>query len=475
MREVIEIRPGEYHDSVRLMQASQSVRAVPGVLDVMAAMATELNLGLITEMGFDVSSVAGAGPDDLLVAIRAEHGEVLDVARLALQEALSARPSPGHGPDTPRPRTIGSAADAVGANVAVISVPGGHAGVEAAEALERGLHVMIFSDNVPLDEEIRLKRRAAQLGLLVMGPDCGTAVVSGVGLGFANAVEPGPVGIVGASGTGIQQLCCLLDEAGVGVRHALGTGSRDLSHPVGGASTLRGLQALDEDPSVDVIAVVSKPPDPEVAREVRTAAARLDTPVVEVFMGETTLEAGAAEVLERLGIPAPVYRHWPAPVPDHRPGRVVGLFSGGTLRDEARFVAGRVLGDISTTEGAAGHVFVDYGDDAYTRARAHPMIDQTVRLERLHDAIGDESVGTILLDVVLGYAAHPDPAHELAPLIARAREAGVASVVSLCGTAHDPQGREAQASALNGAAASVWLSNAAAAEEAARLAREGAE
>jgi FdrA protein len=394
----------------------------------------------------------------------------VSAAHRALEEALTPKAVRSGGLDAPDAKTIGTAAEINEADVALLSVPGEHAFVEAMEALQDGLHVMIFSDNVPISQEITLKQYGLEHGLLVMGPDCGTTIVNGLGLGFANAVRPGPVSMVGASGTGIQEMCALLDDAGVGVRHALGTGSHDLSEEVGATSTLQALDALDADPETELIVIISKPPAPPVADKVRRVAAECATPVVITFMGETTLEQGAGEVLDTLGIPSPEYGSWEAPDRDHRPGSVRGLFSGGTLRSEARHVAAPLLGDIGTSEEDAGHTFIDYGDDEYTQGRAHPMIDQTVRVERLAAAGQDDSVGVVLMDVVLGYGANANPAAELAPIVERVVQAGAAVVVSLCGTTGDPQGRDAQAGALNDAGASVYLSNAAAALEAARLA-----
>ena len=466
----VEIHPGRYHDSVRLMQASKALQGVDGVTDALVAMATELNLSLLADMGFDTDAAADAGPNDLILAIRAESEDAIAAAHRALDEALTHKVAPSGGLDPPIPKTIGSAADAGHANVALLSVPGEHAFVEAMEALESGRHVMIFSDNVPIEQEVILKQYGTDHGLLVMGPDCGTTIVNGIGLGFANAVQPGSVSMVGASGTGIQQMCALLDDAGIGVRHALGTGSRDLSEDVGAASTLQALEALEEDPATDLIVIISKPPADPVAEMVRRAADACSKPVVITFMGETTLEEGAGEVLAALGRPPAEYGLWPARNDDHRPGFVRGLFSGGTLSSEAQFVAAPFLGEIGFREGDEGHTFIDYGDDEYTQGRAHPMIDQTVRLERLATAAHDRSVGVILMDVVLGYGANADPAPELAPLIEQAVEEGAAVVVSLCGTRGDPQGRDRQAEVLNRAGASVFLSNAAAAREAARLA-----
>ncbi len=466
----VEIHPGRYHDSVRLMQASKALQDVPGVTDALVAMATELNLSLLGDMGFDMDAAAGAGPNDLLLAVRGESEETIATAHRVLDDALTHKVAPSGGLDAPEPKTVGSAASINNANIVLLSVPGEHAFVEAMEALDTGRHVMIFSDNVPVEQEITLKRRGVEKGLLVMGPDCGTAIVNGLGLGFANAVQPGPVGMVGASGTGIQQMCCLLADAGVGVKHALGTGSHDLSEDIGALSTLQALDALDADPSVEVISVISKPPAGPVAAKVRKAAAECTKPVVITFMGENTLEEGAGEVLAAMGRPPAEYASWDVDQDDHRPGLVRGLFSGGTLRDEARFVAMPMLGEVGKSENDPGHTFIDYGDDEYTQGRAHPMIDQTVRIDRLEAAAADRSIGIILMDVVLGYGANADPAPELAPAISQATAAGAAVVISLCGTESDPQNRDAQAQTLQKAGASVWLSNAAAAMEAARLA-----
>ena len=483
MTDSVTVRPGEYHDSVVLMQASRDVAAVDGVEAALVAMATELNLHLLAEMSFSTDDVARATPNDLIVAIRGRDEATVLRARGALDAAL--RPSPTDSSDgvglsaTPAPQTAEATVRHAGANIALISVPGDHAYVEAMGALNAGAHVMLFSDNVSLTQERALKETAASRDLLVMGPDCGTVVIGGVGLGFANAVRQGPVGIVGASGTGIQQICCLLDGAGVGVSHAIGTGSRDLSDEIGGTSTLRALEALDRDPATNVIVVVSKPPSDSVAATVRNAAAACTTPTILALLGESsagdeavTLEGATVAALALLGQDTVVPRSWPAlpakSTAQPRPGGTFrgtlrGLFSGGSLCREATTIVAQMLGP-SEADG-----LIDLGDDQFTRGRAHPMIDYRLRLERMHAAIDDPAVSVVLLDVVLGYGAHPHPSDELAPLIETARRNGVAVVVSLCGTQTDPQGLERQAEALQAAGASVWLSNAAAARHAVML------
>ncbi|RAY13238.1 FdrA family protein [Actinomadura craniellae] len=466
------------------MRVSRTLAERSGVRDAMVAMATGLNLDLLDRLGFTAPDKAG--PNDLLVALRADDEPALADARQALDALLAeaARPAPGGLGAPPSPRTTGAAAARAPADLALISVPGPYAFAEAMDALSAGLNVMVFSDNVPVAQEIRLKEEAARRGLIVMGPDCGTAVVGGVGLGFANAVRPGPVGIIGAAGTGSQQLMCLLDTAGVGVSQVLGVGGRDLSAQVSGRSTLQALAALDADPATELIVVVSKPPAPRVAELIRAAARRLDTPVVFALLGpgQDDLTAAAGRVLAALGRPEPRWPRWPAaPPPEARPGALRGLFAGGTLCNEAMLIASRALGEIRSNiplrpewawPGGAtgGHLMIDFGEDSLTRGRAHPMIDPALRLDRLAGETAGDDCGVVLLDVVLGYAADPDPAAALAPAIEAAVARGLGVVVSLCGTADDPQDRDRQAAALSGAGAAVFASNAEAARHAVALA-----
>jgi len=470
----VEVRRGAYHDSVTLMRVSRRLAERDGVAEAMAAMATELNVEVLARMGFEVPEEAG--PSDLVVAIRADQGS-LDEARTDLDGLLKPPPAPSGGDlgAAVAPRTTASAARGDDAGLVLLSVPGPNVFPEAMDALNAGRNVMIFSDNVALAQEVALKEAAARRGLIVLGPDCGTAVIGGAGLGFANAVRPGPVGMVAASGTGAQQLMCLLDAADTGVSHVLGVGGRDLSAEVSGRSALSALAALDADPATELIVVVSKPPAPRVADLIREAARRIDTPTVFALPGPDgdDLTHAAEQALAKLGRPVPHWPSWPAPPPPRGCAPALrGLFAGGTLRDEAETVARGVLGpEVPGAENDVEHRFVDLGDDAYTRGRAHPMIDPTLRLAALAEEAADPACGVLLLDVVLGYGAEPDPAAVLAPAIeaALSDRDDLAVVVSLCGTAADPQDRDRQAAALNRAGAAVFASNARAAGHAARL------
>ena len=490
-RERVEVRAGAYHDSVTLLQVSRAVAGVAGVAAAQVAMATDLNVEVLRRMGFDVP--AEAGPNDLVVAVRVEAEDAWPDALAAVDRELGRTGgdrAPNASSATVRPRTTGAAARASTATLAVVSVPGQHAFPEAMDALEAGLDVLVFSDNVPLEQEVRLKAEAERRGLLVMGPDCGTAVVGGVGLGFANVVRPGPVSLVAASGTGAQQVMCLLDGAGVGVRHCLGVGGRDLSAVVGGASTRRALQMLDGDPGTDLIILVSKPPAPEVETALTDVLAGLRTPVQTALLGpgRPDLTAAVDTAVQTLGLPWREPRWWLAPAErSGRYTRLLGAFCGGTLCDEAMIIASAELGPIASNIPLAGatrvhaagavakdHVMIDFGDDELTRGRPHPMIDGSLRAEwitqQAEQSAADGTGLVLLLDVVLGHAAAQDPARELVPALESAQAlADVAVVISLCATDEDPQGRDGQAERLRAAGASVHLSNAAATRKALEL------
>ncbi|MGH7902699.1 MAG: FdrA family protein [Candidatus Dormibacteraceae bacterium] len=416
----VEVRPREYHDSVLLMLASRRMAATAGVEAAMAAMATPLNRDLLREAGLWDASLDAATADDLVLAAR---GEAAEAALGAARDQLT-RPAGAAAGDVPAARTLrAGAARLPGANLALISVPGPHATWAAWDALRSGLNVFCFSDNVSVGDEVLLKREALARGLLFMGPDCGTAIIDGVGLGFSNAVPRGRVGIVGASGTGVQQLSCLLAHQGVGVSQAIGVGGRDLSPEVAGLMTREAIRRLDDDQETDLIVVVSKPARAELSAR---------KPLVQALLGqgvdltEIALQVGGGSLP-------------PDPEPPRWAGPVAGIFSGGTLRDEAALIWG----------GDARFQAIDYGADEYTRGRPHPMIDNTIRQEAIRRA-----EGLIYLDVVLGRGAHPDPAAELAPALA-----GRPAVVVLVGVESDPQGLSRQRRAFEEAGASVWLSN----------------
>lgn len=444
----VEIRSGVYADSVTLLQVSRQVQQLPGVTAAQVAMATPLNVEVLERMRFTIPGDAGV--NHLVVAIRLDDDGDLDTVRAEVDRALTDRRRQASGPteDAP-PRTTTAALRREPGSLVLVSVPGPSAAVEAMDALESGSDVMVFSDNVPVEQEVALKRYAAGRDLLVMGPDCGTAVVGGLGLGFSNVVSPGPVGIVAASGTGCQQVLALLDHAGVGVSTAYGVGGRDLSAEVGGLATRTALARLDHDPGVELAVLISKPPADEAARELTAYTGSLGTPVHLALLGagRPDLTAATEDLLRALGREVPA---WPVRGETRAATgtRLQGLFVGGTMKQEA---------DVIVTAAGADAELVDFGDDEYTTGRAHPMIDPTLRLERLAEVADHETTGVVLMDVVLGHGAEEDPAASLAPAIEGIRPPVVITVV---GTAHDPQGLDRQVDALVAAGAEVHLSNA---------------
>ncbi len=461
------VRPNTYHDSVKLMRVSEELAGLPGVERAAAVMATPLNLELLADDGLLPPGIE-ATPEDLIVTVRGPE-EAADAALDTIDRLLAPRQMGGETAEVPA-RTIEQAADQADANLAVIAVPGQFAAAEAYAALRGGLHVFLFSDNVSVEDEVALKALAVAEDRLMMGPDCGTAIINGVGLGFANRVRRGPVGIVGASGTGIQQVTCLLDAAGIGTAEAIGTGGRDLSAAVGGSMTSQGLQILADNSQVEIIAVISKPADAESAADLRRQMEALNRPTVACFLGETYPDSGkvryagtltdlAEMVAAELVVRDLPWRREAAPAAGRTGGKVVrGLYTGGTLCSEA----GQVLN-------AAGvpHDLTDLGADEYTRGRAHPIIDPRLRNAMLDDLRGRGDVGAVLLDVILGDLAHPDPAGALLPALAGL---DVPTVAVLIGAEGDPQGLDRQRSLLESAGVSVFMSNSHAAAAAGALA-----
>ncbi|HNS38247.1 MAG TPA: acyl-CoA synthetase FdrA [Anaerolineaceae bacterium] len=495
------IKPGEYHDSVSLMLVARELASQPGVQDAAVVMGTEANKSILDGSGLFTAELAAATANDLVLVVSAvdEPG-----ARQALEKAdglLKKKAAPESVGEF-KPKTIRSAISGQpDANLAVISVSGRFAADEAWEALRHGLHVLLFSDNVSLADEIALKRYAVEHGLLLMGPGAGTAILNGVALGFANVLPHGPVGIVSAAGTGLQEVSTLLARQGVGITQGIGTGGRDLKEEVGGLMMLAGLQALQTDPDTQVIVLVSKPPAAAVADKIVAQAQQCGKPTVVCFMGDRqarraaktlsfvqTLEEAAQAAAALTGAqPAP--RQIPAVNPvHHTPGKLRGLFSGGTLCYEAQVIWRDLLPEpvlsnapldhanqMANSLDSHGHCAVDLGEEEFTVGRPHPMIDNDLRIRRLLQEARDPEVAVIMLDVVLGYGAHPDPASELAPAIQKALEiahnAGrkLSVITSVTGTQGDPQGLTAQIQKLETAGAIVCPSNAAAARFAADL------
>jgi FdrA protein len=502
-----------YKDSVALMAISSKLLAIDGLEGASVVMATPTNLDNL--VGAGLGGDLDTRPSDLVVAV-AGTDAACDAALALADELLAAQPA-GEGGSVAEqpPASLQMAATRDPAtNFALVSVPGSYAAAEAMKALRLGMSVMVFSDNVPQEQELAIKRLAAARGLMVMGPDCGTAIVNGLPLGFANVVRRGPIGVVGASGTGLQEVTSRIHNLGSGVSQALGTGGHDLSEAIGGISMLTGLRALERDPATQVIVLLSKPPAAAVAQRVLDAARQSKTPVVVNFLGAdpaafsdavvhgaaTLAEAADMAVALAAGRPAASARAMIDAAARGRlddaarrmaPGQryVRGIFCGGTFCYEAQLIlraegirawsntpvsGNPLLDDIRTSR---EHTLVDMGDDAFTQGRPHPMIDPTLRNERIERDAADAETAVLLVDIVLGYGSAADPASRLLEVLGQARGAArgagrhLAVVAHVCGTDADPQNRKDTIAQLQAAGALVAASNAEAASWAAHIAQ----
>jgi len=487
---VNQVRRAFYRDSVALMRISRAIESLAGVEAAALMIGSVTNRKLMEDAGLLAADGKSAGPNDLVLAVRADTPANAQAALAEAERLLEAPATSDKGTDEWTPKSLDTALTRLpNANLVLVSVPGEFAAAEARRALNKGLHVMMFSDNVALDDEVALKREAQRLGLLMMGPDCGTAIIGGVPLAFANVIPRGDLGIVGASGTGMQEVSTLIARHGGGVSHAIGVGGRDLKEAVGGITTLMAIDALERDPGTRQIVLISKPPAAAVAKKVLERIGQARKPVSICFIGADDMPVPANAALfsdlrscvehalggRRIG--------WAGRTPDAkglaarvaRPRmRLQGLFSGGTLCAEAQVVLRRagitvtsnvpIPGVATPATAPDAHVVLDLGDDQYTVGRPHPMIDPSLRNQMLSAALRDGRTAVVLLDVVIGYGAHADPAGDLIAALPAAKEREALLIASVCGTEGDPQRYSRQVALLEEAGIIAAPSNAHAAE-----------
>lgn len=480
-----EIRRGAYYDSVVLMQLQRGLLTLPDVLDAGVVMATQANCDLLAANQLLPASVASS-PDDLLVVVKAVSDSAASDA-LRQVDALLAKRRTSTTEDF-RPRSLSAAAKQLPeANWVLISVPGRYAAGVAREALDLGKHVFLYSDNVSLEDEIALKKTAREKGLLVMGPDCGTAIINGIGLGFANRVRRGDIGVVGASGTGTQAVTAQIHNLGAGISHAIGTGGRDLKSDVGAITAHQALDLLARDDETKVIVLVSKPPSPEVATSLISAAQRAGKPVVVYFIGypPPARKIGnlhfAISLSEAAELAVEIKNWRPSTKSQVSSLYLRGLFSGGTLAYETLLGLQSFLSPIYSNAPitnyqllkdplkSEAHSIIDLGDEFFMVGRLHPMIDNDLRIRRMKQEADDSEVGMILFDVVLGEGSHLDPAGELVPVIKEMREKRLETgdlefVAMVIGTDDDPQNLASQVSQLQDAGVTVFRTAAEAVE-----------
>lgn len=502
------IKKGEYFDSVSIMLVAKQLAGLNGIIDSAAVMGTEENIATLQESGMLLPEFTGATEMDLLIAFKIDDSAEAAKVFSQIEKLLKPAKNEDSGANF-QPASVDEAVKYLsGANLALISVAGRYAGDVAQKALDNGLHVMLFSDNVSIEKEIALKEYAAQKDLFVMGPDCGTAIINGVPLAFANVVKRGNIGIVAASGTGCQEVSCIISNFGGGVSQAIGTGGRDVKKQVGGIMFLQGISALAADPETEVILLVSKPPAPEVIEKVKALTAKFNKPVVGVFLGSPaellkgskvtaaqTLEEGAllsvalaakqnvTSVHEKLSARAKEILEVAAKekvklLPQQKYLRA--LFSGGTFCDETQLLCRDAVKDLFSNTPISGvnqlkdawksekNTIVDLGDDEFTVGKPHPMIDYSTRNKRILAEAQDVETAVILLDIVLGYGANMNPLAEIVPVLKEVKQITkkqnrvIPVVASVTGTENDPQNRNVVVDALKAEGVLVMESNAAA-------------
>ncbi|MDX9897819.1 MAG: acyl-CoA synthetase FdrA [Spirochaetia bacterium] len=530
----ISVKRGSYYDSVFLMLATRDLKGLEGVNDAIVAMATPMNVDLLGDMGFSKTDLDGLGPNDLVVAIDARDDTAAQLAIKEAFESLNRKKTESASTGMTKVGSLDAALERVPeSNIAIISLPGAYAAREARKSLMAGLHVMLFSDNVTLEDEIALKKLAVSKGLLMMGPDCGTAIINGKPLCFANVVRRGPIGVVAASGTGLQETTCLIDRYGSGISQAIGTGGRDMKNAaVGGMTSLLAIKALSADPATEVMLVVGKPPAPDVAAKVVQALRESGKPAVVYFLGAAPSKDEArlafASNLEEAALLATLFAEGASDAAAARsalkaetdsqrrtrPGKTEilelarseaaklaknqrflrGLYTGGTLADESLFMAHAELGGVRSNNQidsawlmadplrSEGHVIIDLGDDFFTSGKPHPMIDPAARAERIAKEGADPATAVILMDCVIGYGSHADPAGACVEAIRSAKASATKNggylpiIASVSGTPADPQNLAGQIAKLEAEGVIVMPSNyraALVAIEIARIAAKG--
>jgi FdrA protein len=508
------IKSGMYYDSVTLMQVAKELSSMKGIMDSAVVMATAENKSIVKTSGLYTGDLHKASDNDLVIIVKADNAGILVKGFKRADEILKEKRKPVSSSSRDKnAQSLDNAMEMLeGANMALISVAGKYAGSLADKCLDKDLNIMLFSDNISLDVEIALKKKALKKNLLVMGPDCGTAIINGAPLAFANSVKRGNIGIVAASGTGLQEVSCIISNEGGGISQAIGTGSRDVKKEVGALTFLAALKDFASDDKTDVILLVSKPPHPLVMKKIILAAKNIKKPIVAVFLGgdikvkhdnfyvaKTLQEAALKAVyvakegkphqakvkifdinieIEKIAI-----EHSKNKNPKQKYLR--GLFTGGTFVSESQIILKDILGNtwsnvpldkkykLKNSLNLKENSIIDLGEDEFTVGRPHPMIDFSLRNKLIVSESKKADIAVILLDMVLGYGSNMKPIEDIMPAIKQAfkNNKKLSIIASVTGTETDPQTRSKVVTALRKVGVVVVDSNASASRLAGEIIR----
>lgn len=471
-----------YFDSATLMLLTNKVKEKLELSsqEVAIMMATEMNKRIMRESNLLDATGEAANSGDMLIAVKTALSaqEVLEL----VQEILAAKAKKSVASTQVEVTSVQQAVAAYPeSNFAVVSLPGVYAAREVKKLLKADKHVLLFSDNVSLEDEIALKDLAISRDLLMMGPDCGTAIINGVGLGFSNKVNPGNIGIVAASGTGLQEVATIISNLGSGISQAFGTGGRDIKAEVGGRMMLYCLDLLLKDPQTEKIVIVSKPPAPEVVEKIKAKLADSPKPVIACFLGASAQMFAGTNITFAPTLSEAAYLAVGQNAPELSTegvaasgGNLRAIYCGGTLAYESLLMleaAGQTVYSnlakkpeyqLNAKSVSQGHVVLDMGEDEFTVGKPHPMIDPSARSERIRREAHDPTVRIILADVELGYGSNDEATRVLAEDFAYVKSVNpeIVCIGVICGSELDYQGYATQRQLLVEAGAVVPHSNA---------------
>jgi len=520
------IKSNFYRDSLQLMKISDKVRRISsGIIEASVIMATSTNKGILIRLGFPPSVIQEATESDIIIAVRAQDQESLDLAIHKANEMLESPEKISAGnEEKSRLTDLDSALNMMpDANLVLLSIPGEHVKDISLKLIERGIHQQIFSDHVPIEDELEIKQRAVKNGVLILGPGSGTSIINGKGIGFSNVVKEGPVGVVAAAGTGLQEVITLLDHCGIGVKQGLGVGGSDPKEKIGGLMMLEGIKLLEKDPDIEVIGIVSKPPSASIQEKIFNFISQdAKKKYVVAFIGgrqlqddrtggriiqvgslasavlafakhigkEQFMKARVKTRISQNDLLNMLEKEWTKLRDSQK--YIRALYTGGTFTYEAQVILSGILPgpiysnapilnikEMASSLASEANSIVDLGEEEFTQGRPHPMIDPTIRKLRILEEAKDPEVGVLLMDFVLGYGSHPDPVGAALREIKEARDEAARdgrylSVIShVCGTTGDPQGYDSSISKLQSAGSIVLPTNAIAAVGAALVGLRG--
>ena len=496
------IKKNFFRDSVQMMQFSQQLKDEQGVIDAAIVMSTVLNKNTLKNMNLLTEDGISATENDTLISINCQDENSLSNAIQKAEQLLTSISAKAKNEFTSLASALDTFSDA---NIASLSIPGQFVKEMATELINKQLNLFVFSDHVPLEDEIYLKNLALENNVLFMGPEAGTSILNGTVFGFGNRVRKGSIGIIGASGTGIQESSTMIDLFGEGISHGIGVGGRDLRNDIGGMMTMKAMEIFENDPNTKAVLLVSKPVDNYIRNKIINKINNFSKKnYVLCLIGDNENSVDTAKIKFSKSIQMSVlkilkllddnvYKKTKDVVrnqindsiklseslsKDLNEGQkfIRGFFAGGTLCYESKIILEQMIGKIYSNLSSddeysiKGNVsskentLIDFGEEEFTSARPHPIIDPLLRRNRILEDANDPNVGVIIIDIICGINAAKNTmafhAETIKKAIEIAREQGrkLSVFTYICGTENDVSKNELKLLADSGA--KLFTSNA---------------